>query len=85
MTNLHGPEPYEQAVPEWTVGELRQALADLPDALPVRVAVPQVPTTLRPDEEAGRPLCGDRHQRCGPALGTVVLRPNQTCAPWRPE
>jgi hypothetical protein len=51
VTNLHDFEPYEHSVPQWTVGELRQALADLPDALPVRVAVPQVPTTLRPDED----------------------------------
>lgn len=51
VTNLHDLEPYEHAVRAWTVGELRQALADLPDALPVRVAVPQVPTTLCPDEE----------------------------------
>ncbi|WP_406493334.1 DUF6225 family protein [Streptomyces sp. NBC_00846] len=51
MTSLDDVEPYEHAVPEWTVGELRQALAGLPDALPVRVAVPQVPTTLHPDEE----------------------------------
>ncbi|MER5747715.1 DUF6225 family protein [Streptomyces sp. NPDC002225] len=51
MTDLHDFELHEHAVPQWTVGELRQALADLPDALPVRVAVPRVPTTLRPDED----------------------------------
>ncbi|MFI6899541.1 DUF6225 family protein [Streptomyces sp. NPDC050256] len=51
MTNLHALEPYEHAVPEWTVGELRQALAGLPDALVARVAVPQAPTSLHPDEE----------------------------------
>jgi len=51
VTDLDDLEPYEHTVPAWTVGELRHALADLPDALPVRVAVPEVPTTMSPDGE----------------------------------
>ncbi|MGW5274152.1 DUF6225 family protein [Streptomyces sp. NPDC004044] len=51
MTNPDDLQPYEHTVPEWTVRELRRALADLPDELPLRVAVPQVPTTLCPEEE----------------------------------
>ncbi|MFD4141757.1 DUF6225 family protein [Streptomyces sp. NPDC058572] len=51
MTNPDGLQPFEHTVPEWTVGELRRALAGLPDELPVRVAVPEVPTTFCPDEE----------------------------------
>ncbi|MEU9047585.1 MULTISPECIES: DUF6225 family protein [unclassified Kitasatospora] len=51
MTHLDELERYDHDVPEWTVGELRRALADLPDDLPVRVAVPKVPTTLQPDQE----------------------------------
>ncbi|MEV8413125.1 DUF6225 family protein [Streptomyces niveus] len=46
MTHPDDWQPYEHAVPTWTVGELRQALASLPDALPVRVAMPQTPPVM---------------------------------------
>ncbi|SEL26152.1 DUF6225 family protein [Streptacidiphilus jiangxiensis] len=51
MTNLDDYERYEHTVPEWTVGELRAALADLPDDVPVRIAVPQELTSRGPDDE----------------------------------
>ncbi|MEZ0064879.1 hypothetical protein ABIA32_000867 [Streptacidiphilus sp. MAP12-20] len=51
MTNLGDYEPYEHTVPEWTVGQLRQALASVPNDTPVRIAIPKELTHRGPDDD----------------------------------
>jgi hypothetical protein len=43
MTGSHDEEQYRHDVTPWTVGQLRAAMADLPDDLPIEVAVAEQP------------------------------------------
>jgi hypothetical protein len=51
VTSLDDYEPYEHTVPEWTAGQLRAALATLPDGAPVRVAIPHELTSCGPNDD----------------------------------
>lgn len=43
MAGSHDEEQYRHDVTPWTVGQLRAAMADLPDDVPIEVAVAEQP------------------------------------------